>query len=70
MSFKQWFFNRVLPTTDGIMSSFTKAISALESRADVSSELAQDLRIDAELAQEEADRATLLAIKLKSAFTI
>lgn len=70
MSIRNALFNRLLPTTDHIMSSFTKAITALESRADISNELAADLRADAEDAQTEADRASKLAIKLKSAFTI
>ena len=62
--------NKLLPSVDTIMSTFTKTIRALEVKADVSSEMASALRERSQLAQEEADRATLLAEKLKSAFLI
>lgn len=67
---KAYIRNLLLPGADSIMSSFTKAISALESKADASSELASQYRLKGAAAQAEADRASKIAIKLKSAFTI
>ena len=70
INMNSWLRNKLLPNVDTIMSTFTKTIRALEAKASVSSELASAYREKATDAKEEADRATLLADKLKSTFSI
>ena len=67
---KLYLKNLLLPGSDSIMSSFTKAISALEAKASASTALSISYRSKAFDAEVEATRSGRLAKKLREAFTI
>jgi len=56
--------NILLPNAASIMSSFAKAITALEAKAEASQELSKSYRVKAFDAEVEATQAARIAAKL------
>lgn len=67
---KAYLQNLLLPSADSIMSSFTRAVTALKAKADASSKLANQYAVKEAAASIEAERCTALAAKLSDAFTV